>query len=149
LDGDELRAAVALAERAGSEQTHEKWAIPYFAFARGMASYREGKFDDAIKLMRGDASRVLGPAPGLVLAMSLQRSGHPDEAREALAAAVLEYDWRAAQTHDPGSWTFHVLRREAERDSLPNLDEFLAGKYEPQDASERLALLGICQDQAR
>ena len=38
--------------------------------------------------MRGDASRVLGPAPRLVLAMALHRSGRGGGGPEALAAAV-------------------------------------------------------------
>ena len=136
-EGDELAAEVALVKKAVTDQTHEQWARPYFAFARGLGAYRQGQFEEAISVMRGDASRVLGPAPGLVFAMSLQKRGHQHEARETLATAVLEYDWRTNRMSDSGAWTFHVLRREAERNILPNLTEFLEGAYQPQDNAER------------
>jgi len=148
-NGDELRAAVALAKKAVTDQTHEAWSRPYFAFVRGLGAYRQGQFDEAISAMRGDASRVLGPAPGLVLAMSLQELGHQHEARETLATAVLEYDWRTNRFNDPGAWMIHLLRREAERNILTHLTDFLEGTYQPQDNADRLALLGICQNQAR
>jgi serine/threonine-protein kinase len=71
------------------------------------------------------------------------------EARQALAAAVLAYDWRANQARDKHGWAAdhicHVLRREAEGLILTNLPAFLEGKYQPQDNDERLALLGVCQ----
>src|SRR5262249_34923392 len=95
--------------------------------------------------MRGGASRMLGPAPGLVLAMALHRSGQVGEARKVLAAAVLDCDWRASQVGNPNGWISHVLRREAESLIVPNLPAFLAGKYQPRDNDERLALLGVCQ----
>ena len=67
----ELRQAVALTEHAvaGGRQGHE-FAYPYFLFAQGMARYRQGRFDDAIKLMNGEAASVMGPSPRLVLAMA-------------------------------------------------------------------------------
>jgi eukaryotic-like serine/threonine-protein kinase len=42
-----------------------------------------------------------------------------------------------------------VLRREAETAILPRLSDFLENKWQPQDNSERLALLGVCQFEAR
>jgi serine/threonine-protein kinase len=144
--GDELRQAVALAERAaGVDRSQYASAYPWFLFSRGLAEYRQGRFEQAISTMRGDASRVLGPAPRLVLAMALHRSGHGAKARKTLAAAVLAHDWRATQARDLHGWICHVLRREAEGMILPNLPAFLAGKYRPKDNDERLALLGACQ----
>ena len=64
--------------------------------------------DRAIAAMRGDASRVLGPAPRLVLAMALHRDGQTAEARKTLAAAVLSYDWRATRVQDQDGWIYHV-----------------------------------------
>jgi serine/threonine-protein kinase len=121
------------------------WFYPYFLFAKGLAEYRQGQFDQAISMMRGDASRVLGPGPRLVLAMSLHRSGQVAEARKTLASAIVFYDWRANQARGYDDWIVHVLRREAEGLILPNLPAFLDGKYQPQDNDERLALLGVCQ----
>ena len=148
-EGDELAAIAALVQKAVPDRQNEQWARPYFEFARGLGAYRQGHFDEAISMMRGEASRVLGPGPGLVQAMSLQQSGQRQEALDTLAAAVLEYDWRTNRFNDPGAWTLHSLRREAERNILPHLAEFLEGTYQPQDNAERSTLLGICQYQAR
>src|SRR5262249_35841584 len=92
---DELRQAPALAERAVADRESNKWTHPFFEFVRGLAEYRQGHFDRAIAKMQSDASGVLGPAPGLVLALSLQRSGQATEARKTLATAILAHDWRA------------------------------------------------------
>jgi eukaryotic-like serine/threonine-protein kinase len=143
---DELRQAVDLAERAvavGPSKYQGDYA--HVLFVQGLAEYRQGRLDRAISLMRGEASRVLGPAPRLVLAMALHRSGQAEEARQTLAAAVLAHDWGASQVNDQYGWLFHVLRREAEGMILPDLPAFLDGKYQPRDNDERLALLGVCR----
>jgi serine/threonine-protein kinase len=143
---DELRPVAALAERAVAiEPSKYPGFPPILLFAQGLAEYRQGRLDRAISLMRGEASQVLGPAPRLVLAMALNRSGQVAEARQALAAAVLAHDWRAGRVNDPSGWFFHVLRREAESLMLPNLQAILDGTCQPQDNDERLALLGVCQ----
>jgi serine/threonine-protein kinase len=143
---DELRQAAALAERATTvDPSQYPGTYPHFLFARGLAEYRQGRFDEAIATLRGDASRVLGPAPRLVLAMALHRSGQVEEARRTLAAAVPAHDWSASRVRDQDDWIFHVLRREAEAMILPDLPAFLEGKYQPRDNDERLALVGVCQ----
>jgi serine/threonine-protein kinase len=145
-EGDDLRRAVALTERAAAvDRSKEPALYPYFQFVRGLAYYRQEQFGPAITVMRGDAARVLGPAPGLVLAMALYQSGQTGPARKALATAVAGYDWTPANVHGQNEWIFHVLRREAERTILPNLPDFLDGKYQPKDNDERLALTGVCQ----
>src|SRR5262249_20326500 len=119
---DELGQATALVDRAvagGRSAPH--WAYPYFLFAKGLAEYRHGRLDGAIWVMNGEASRVMGPAPRLVLAMSQHRQGHKELARKTLAAAVLAYDWSAARADNRDAWICHVLRREAEALILPNL----------------------------
>jgi serine/threonine-protein kinase len=143
--GDELLQAVAVAERAVARNPGEQGAQPYFLFARGLAQYRQGQFDMAIAEMRGDASIVLGPSPGIVVAMALHQKGQTALARQALALAILSYDWRLNQVLDQHGCIAHSLRREAEAMILPNLPGFLDGKYRPQDNDERLALLGVCQ----
>ena len=81
--GDELRQAVALARRAAaSDPSAHGGAYSWFLFARGLAEYREGKFDQAIATMRGDASRLDGPITRLVLAMALHQDGQLAEARK-------------------------------------------------------------------
>ena len=144
--GDELRQAVALIRRAAaSDPSKDPPAFPWFLFARGLAEYRQGKLDQAISTLRGDASRLDRPITRLVLAMALHRDGRSAEARKTLAAAILSYDWRATQARDHDAWIYHLLRREAEGLVLPNLPAFLDGKYRPQDNDERLAFLGVCQ----
>jgi serine/threonine-protein kinase len=143
--GDELLQAVAVAERAVARNPGEQGAQPYFLFARGLAQYRQRQFDMAISAMRGDASTVLGPSPGIVVAMALHQKGQTAPARQALALAILSYDWRLNHVLDQHGCIAHSLRREAEAMILPNLPAFLDGKYRPQENSERLALLGVCQ----
>jgi serine/threonine-protein kinase len=143
---DELRQAVALAEyAAGVDPSKYQGVHAHFLFVRGLADYRQGNFDRAIATMRGPAARVLGPAPRLVLALALHRSGKTTEARRTLAGAVLSRDWRPIHLRNQDDWIYHILRREAESLILPNLPAFLEGKYQPVDNDERFALLGICQ----
>jgi serine/threonine-protein kinase len=149
--GDELRQAVALAERAAAASGDSELATfaPYFLFVRGLADYRQGRFEPAIATMRGEASQVLGPAPGLVLAMALYRTGKTAEARQALTAAVVGHDWRAGNVRDQDGWIYHALRREAERLVVPSFPAFLDGKYRPKDNGERLVFIGACQSLGR
>jgi tetratricopeptide (TPR) repeat protein len=123
MEQDELRQAVALVERAvAADRAGNEFAYPYCLFAQGLARYREGQFDEATKLMTGEAGSVMGPSPGLVNAMALYQMGEHDKARETLEAAILSYDWSVlkANNHDP--WIAHILRREAEAMILPAVD---------------------------
>ncbi|HUO07958.1 MAG TPA: protein kinase [Phycisphaerae bacterium] len=143
---EELRRAVAIIDRAlAAREPKYEWAIPYFQFAKGLAEFRLNHFDRAIALMQGETAKVLGPCPGLVVAMAQYRSGQKDQARHTLATAVLSYDWRPVNAVSIDPWIAHVLRREAEAMILPNLPAFLNGTYQPRDNDERLALLGVCQ----
>jgi eukaryotic-like serine/threonine-protein kinase len=113
--GEELRQAVALTRRAtASDPSAHGGNYSWFLFARGLAEYREGKFDQAISTMRGDASLLDGPMPRIVLAMALHQKRQLAEAHKALEAAIRSYDWRTDQARDQGAWSCHVLRREAE-----------------------------------
>jgi serine/threonine-protein kinase len=146
---DELRQAADLIDRAvAADPKTYGWARPYFLFARGLAEYRRDRFDAAVATLSGPAA-VLRPAPGLVLAMALHRQGHPESARQALADAVLAYDWSASKADTPDAWICQVLRREAEALLLPDLPALLAGSRRPRDNAERLALLGACQFEGR
>ena len=113
--GDELRQAVALAELAtGVDRANHEGSYPYFAFARGLAEYRQGHFERAIATMRGEASGVVGPAPGLIVALALHRGDHVSEARTTLKTAIASHDWRPEKIEGHEGWIVHVLRREAE-----------------------------------
>jgi serine/threonine-protein kinase len=126
---DELRQAVALTERAvaGARLGHET-AYPFFLFTQGLARYRQGRFDDAIKLMSGEAASVMGPCPRLVLAMAQYQKGQKNEARKTMAAAVVSYDWSAEKAGDQSAWMAHVLRREAEALILPEAADLSGGQ---------------------
>jgi serine/threonine-protein kinase len=86
----------------------------YFLFAKGLAEYRMDRLDGALAIMRGEASRMLGPAPQLVEAMALHRLGRQEEARKTLAAAIRRFDWQDAKADNRETWIYHILRREAE-----------------------------------
>jgi len=119
---DELQKAVALAERAvGVGRPGHEFNFPYYRFAEGLARYRQGRFDDTITIMTGDAAQSLGACPGLVLAMALHQKGRTDEARRALDAAIQLHDWTAKSADHQDIWTAHILRREAESLIQPKL----------------------------
>jgi serine/threonine-protein kinase len=144
--GEELRKAVALIDRAvAAGWARQDWAYPYFLFAKGLADYRQRRWDNAIWVMKGVGAKVLGPAPRLILAMAQHQQGRKELARKTLAAAILAYDWSAVQADGRDAWICHVLRREAEALILPKLPAFLRGTYQPRDNDERLALVGVCQ----
>jgi len=115
LEGDELEQAATLADRAvAADRAKYGTSIVHFQFAQGLADFRQGRFDRAITTMRGEVSKVLGPAPKLVLAMALYQKGEVAEARKELAAAIAGHDWSAANVRDQDGWIYHSLRREAE-----------------------------------
>jgi len=96
------------------------WIYPYFLFAKALAEYRQGHPANVITILNGDAAKVLGPAPQLLLAMAQQREGDSQSARKSLAAAVASYHWRLSEADSRDIWMYHILRREAEATLLPN-----------------------------
>jgi eukaryotic-like serine/threonine-protein kinase len=118
---EELAQVVALTERAVAvgRPGHE-YNYPYYRFAEGLARYRQGRYDDAITLMTGDAAQSLGPCPRLVLAMALEQQDRKDEARSALTEAVGQIDWTLVSADHHDVWIAHILRREAEALILPD-----------------------------
>jgi eukaryotic-like serine/threonine-protein kinase len=147
---DERQKAAALADRAiAAKDSTLPWIYRYFLFAKALTEYRQGRLESAISLLEGEASKVMGPAPRLVLAMALHDQGNQKQGRKALAKAVVAFDWNLAHADSQDVWIAHILRREAEALILPNLKAFLRGQYQPLDDDERLALLGVCQFQGR
>jgi serine/threonine-protein kinase len=146
---NEMRQAVALVDRAvAARRTTPDWIYHYFQFAKGLAEYRLGQLARANSLMQ-EAPDVLGPAPLLVRAMALYDQGHQEDARKALARAIIAFDWRPSQANSRDVWIIHLLRREAEQKILPQLPAFLRGEHQPRDYTERLALVGACQVENR
>ncbi|MDB5389957.1 MAG: tetratricopeptide repeat protein [Planctomycetaceae bacterium] len=144
--GNEQQQAATLIGRAvAADRSVVKWGYPYFLFSKGLSQYREGRLTEALALIEGEPSAVLGPAPGLVKAMILKGLGRDADAIKTLGSAVIVFDWSASQAVTREAWIYHILRREAETLILTNLPAFLDGKYQPRDNDERLALLGICR----
>jgi serine/threonine-protein kinase len=147
---DELNRATALIDRAiASKGSTEVWVHPYFDFAHALSEYRHDRFDESIKLLQGDASKILGSAPQLVLAMAQYSSGHEEVARKTFDGAVVQFDWSLSQADARDVRICHILRREAEALIAPNQSAFLDGSDHPIDNSNRLALLGICEAEDR
>ena len=139
-----MQRGAALIDRAlaADKSRYAAWATPFFLFAKGLAEYRRNSLRSAIAILEGRASRVMGPAPRIVLAMARYRSGEREAARRTLASAVIDHDWRAASADEREIWMYHALRREAEAMLFPNLPAFLEGTYRPADQCERLAFVG-------
>ncbi|HVS36202.1 MAG TPA: serine/threonine-protein kinase [Gemmataceae bacterium] len=145
---EELQQAAALADRAvAAKGSTPAWIYRYFLFAKGLAEYRQGRYDSAIALMKGEASLVMGPSPRVIAAMAQYRNGQEKQARKTLALAVVGFDWSAADADRRDIWIAHILRREAEALILPDLPAFLRGEYQPRDDDEGMALVGACQFQ--
>src|SRR5262249_31935272 len=82
---DEPRRGAALAARAAAAKgSAPAWVYRYFLFAKGLAEYRRGRLDSAISVLKGEASKVMGPAPRLIVAMARHGQGRKGEARKAL-----------------------------------------------------------------
>ena len=115
LSDDELRQATRLIDRAlASQREKPDWLLPYFRFAKALAEYRAARLENALTLLDAQTLRILGPAPGLLLAMVQHRLGHSHAARHNLSTAAASYDWDPKKATDREARMFHLLRREAE-----------------------------------
>jgi tetratricopeptide (TPR) repeat protein len=114
--GEELRRAVVLADRAVA--AGPKFACPdnaYLQFVKGLAEYRQGRPEQAVRLLQESAALLPNRAsPRLALAVAQFKSGSTKEARKTLAVAVRTYNWKESQTDHTTAWVSHVLRRQAE-----------------------------------
>jgi serine/threonine-protein kinase len=145
-EGHDLELAASLAARAvAAKETTPQWIYPYFLFAQGLAEYRQGHFDNAISIMESRAGEVMGPCPGLVVAMARHGKGETQEARRTLSATIARTDWAMAKTLGRDDWISHILRREAEARIFPDSAAVLDGRRPAKDNAERLALLGTCR----
>jgi eukaryotic-like serine/threonine-protein kinase len=125
VSDDELGELAVLVDRAtAGVKSENDTVVPYLQFTRGLLCYRQGRFDGAIEVMKGEVSQKLIVAAKLVLAMALYRSGQTAEAQQALAAGIDEFDWSPARADNRFAWTCHILRREAETIVLATSPEF-------------------------
>jgi tetratricopeptide (TPR) repeat protein len=117
---DEMKEIVSLVEDAGRFD-HSKYRDFHrcILFVEGLMEYRQGHFDQAISRIQGEASRLLGPAPRLIIAMALHKLGRVEEARKTLTEAIASHDWGPDRVRNQDDWICHVLRREAETVVLP------------------------------
>ena len=91
---------------------------PFFQFLKALALFRQGKFDDAEKILRGDAANILRPSPKLVISMIQSSRNEMDAARLTFSEAEALFDWSSTKSLDQDTWIRHILRREALK-SLP------------------------------
>jgi serine/threonine-protein kinase len=148
--GPELGQATAMIDRAILiDHAKPTGFLSYFLCAKGLAEYRNGHFDESIKILSGDAGHVLSPAPQLVIAMAKFQLGQHDQARVAIAQAIVSRGWNPPHGSDPEVWIYHILRREAEALIVPRLPSVLRNEYYPADTFERLACLGMCEYENR
>jgi serine/threonine-protein kinase len=113
---DELQQAAVLIGKAlaADRSKLEPWVPPFFGFAEGLLAFRQGRFKESAAILKGDAGRILGPAPGLVLAMDQFHLGQKDEAQKTMEKAIQAFDWQQAKADSREPWMYHILRREAE-----------------------------------
>jgi serine/threonine-protein kinase len=113
---EEQKKAAQLIGRAmaADRSKLEPWVPPFFSFANGFLAYRQGRFKESAAILNGDAARVLGPAPGLVLAMDQYQLGQKNDAQKTLDKALKAFDWKSAKADHREAWMYHILRREAE-----------------------------------
>jgi tetratricopeptide (TPR) repeat protein len=150
-EGAELDRAAALADRAvAAGPAHGYYG--YFLAAKGLAEYRRGHYAEAIDALQ-QAERRFGvwrPVSEPVLAMARRRKGRTEEAESILSATLMAGGpWEDAGASGHDVWIHRVLCREAEALILPRLPDLLAGKYEPADNRERLALVSSCYVRGR
>jgi len=119
LEGAELDQAVALAARG--KFGDETWA----AQTKGMADYRRGRFDDAIKWLKfsTDGKVVWKDVENnLFIALAHHHLGEHNEAQQILASATKMMETQLPQLGKAdlgsfGDWIYcQVMRREAERE---------------------------------
>lgn len=141
----DLERATALADRALAGKSATSWDYPYYLFVKALAEYRNGDAAGALKLAGGNASRVMGPCPKLIVSMALKDQGQSAEAVHALAGAVGKFDWRRGSADSRDLWIYHILRREAQSKVLPDLQALANGSRRPLDNDERMVLVAACQ----
>jgi serine/threonine-protein kinase len=151
LGSEDTARGAALIERAvnADPTTYPAWARAYFQLAQGLARYRLGDFEGVVGSIRGEAARVHGPFPHLILAMAHRRAGRTEKAWQSFAKAVRMYDWSPSRADNHDAWLYHSLRREAEPVVMPNLAALLGGQEKPGNSDERLALIAVCQSKER
>jgi eukaryotic-like serine/threonine-protein kinase len=142
---DELRRSVNLAEGAIRAGAHEP-NNPYLLFLNGLMEYRLERYGTAIPLLNSSAAQLPNRAgPRLVLAMAEHRSGAEREARESLALAVSDYNWRASHADHTTAWGSHALRREATELIVPAAASLLRGESAAIDNYDRMAVFSLCE----
>jgi tetratricopeptide (TPR) repeat protein/serine/threonine protein kinase len=108
--GEELQAAIALADRAVTLGKNSN-NFRYYAVAKALAEYRLGKFESTIEWCQKPGAQGTSPTL-LLLALAHQQLGHTEEARRFFDKAIDTYDWKNLDNEWGG--IIHSLRREAE-----------------------------------
>jgi len=147
---DAVQKAMEMADRAATADPERFRALyPWLAFVKGVAEFRRGNNEAALRILEGPAARYPFVSRDLIRAMILLRTGQDAKARELFATAVATHDWNPANAVGHEQWIHHVYRREAESKFFPELSGLLEGSRQPRDVTERVALLGVLQAENR
>ena len=139
---DEMRRILALGERAwGVERAKFPGAYPHFLFLKGLAEYRRGRMAEAISLMNGDASRVLGPAPAWYSPWHCTGAGGSWKPGRRSRRRSRPTTGRRKGPRDQDQWIYHSLRREASATILPETPPLFRQGHWSREHDERLALV--------
>jgi serine/threonine-protein kinase len=111
-DGEQLRRAAALADRAAASAPERP--PPVAQFAQALAAYRQDRPRRTIALLQPLAATDADPSARLVLAMAQFRCGLHGQARATLRATLQGFDGNRRRACRVDAWICHVLRREAE-----------------------------------
>jgi len=121
-DIDDGATATRFAEQALQSQPNST----YYLHTLGLAHYRAGRFDEAVRRLeesiRAEPGWAGAPLNSLALAMAHHRLGHADESRRWLGKAVRSADSDTSHPWAPTLMGMHIhdslvwprLRREAE-----------------------------------
>jgi tetratricopeptide (TPR) repeat protein len=137
--------------------------LPWANATLGLAAYRAGDHPKAVRRANEAQQEQIPECRALALvvrALAEHHLHHPAEARQSFAeaSALLPPEVRMLGTPDnthkqpvnslnllDNRLIAEVLRREAEGLLFPDLPAFLAGKHQPRDAGEQLALAVACR----
>jgi hypothetical protein len=89
---------------------------PHYSIS-GIVTLSAGALHGTSAIMKGDAAPVLGPAPGLVLAINQYQLGEKDKAQKTFEKALKAFDWfdwQSVKADHREAWICHTLRLEAE-----------------------------------
>ena len=143
---DELRQAVALAERAAAvEPSKYSGVYPRLPVRPGPGGIPSGAARPGDRVdARGGGAASSGRPPASSSPWPCTAAGRRRKPGKRSRRPSWPTTGGPISVNRPVRLDLHVLRREAEGLILPDLPAFLEGTYQPRSNDERFALLGAC-----